>query len=166
MCIRDRYKIALSGLVFGGVFIIIFCLKMQMSLGIIFFFAIWFSIGVAITRLRAELGSRVHDLHFIGPDEILPSLIGTRRIGASNLVSFSYLYVLNRAHRSHAMPHQLEGFKIAEIVRTSLVHLVILMSLASLLGVAASFVFFLLLLIKLELGFGLLTNLSEDWKDG
>ena len=140
----NSYKIALSGLVFGGVFIIIFCLKMQMSLGIIFFFfAIWFSIGVAITRLRAELGSPVHDLHFIGPDEILPSLIGTRRIGASNLVSFSYLYVLNRAHRSHAMPHQLEGFKIAEIVRTPLVHLVILMSLASLLGVVASFVFFL-----------------------
>ena len=50
------------------------------------FFAIWFAIGIAITCLKAELGSPVHDLHFTGPDEILPSILGVRRIGTPNLV--------------------------------------------------------------------------------
>ncbi len=138
------YQMAVGGLAAGGIFIIMFCLQMQMSLGIVvLFFAIWFAIGVAITRLRAELGSPVHDLHFIGPDEILPSMVGVHRIGPTNLVGFSYLYVLNRAHRSHAMPHQLEGFKIAEVVGTPLGRLTILMFLSSLLGVVASFIAFL-----------------------
>ena len=56
---------------------------------IIVYFAIWFAIAIAITRLRAELGSPVHDLHFIGPDEMLPRLLGIRRLGAVNLTGFA-----------------------------------------------------------------------------
>ena len=79
----------------GIIFIVLFCLQVQMSVNIIApFFAIWFTIGIAITCLRAELGSPVPDLHFIGPDEILPSILGVRHIGTPNLVGFSYLYVL------------------------------------------------------------------------
>ena len=140
------YSVAIGGLVIGIIFIVLFCLQVQMSVSIVVpFFAIWFAIGIAITRLRAELGSPVHDLHFIGPDEILPSILGVRRIGTPNLVGFSYLYVLNRAHRSHSMPHQLEGFKIAATVGTPLGHLTSLMLLSSLLGAVASFVAFLTL---------------------
>ena len=117
-----------------------------MSIGIIIaFFIIWFAIGIAITRLRAELGSPVHDLHWVGPDEMLPSILGVRRIGVTNLVGFTYLYVLNRAHRSHTMPHQLEGFKIAEMVGSPLARLTLLMLLASFLGAVASFVAFVTL---------------------
>ena len=140
------YAAPICGLVIGMIFIVIFCLRIRMSVGIIVpFFVIWFAIGIAITRLRAELGSPVHDLHWIGPDEILPSILGVRRIGVPNLVGFSYLYVLNRAHRSHSMPHQLEGFKIAETVGTPLGRLTLLMLLASFLGAVSSFVAFLTL---------------------
>jgi len=138
------YRSATLGLIFGLVFIIAFCLKMGMSLWIIvLFFAIWFAISIAITRLRAELGSPVHDLHFIGPDEMLPRMFGVRRLGAANLVGFSYLYFLNRAHRSHAMPHQLEGFKLAETTHTPLRSFAILMLVSSALGALASFWAFL-----------------------
>ena len=141
---KVSYPVAVGGLLVGLAFIVLFCLRAEMTFGIVvLFFVIWFAISIAITRLRAELGSPVHDLHFIGPDEILPSLLGVRRIGTPNLVGFSYLYVLNRAHRSHVMPHQLEGFKIAESVGTPLGRLAILMLAATLLGVVTSFLAFL-----------------------
>ncbi|MEK7395699.1 MAG: DUF6785 family protein [Candidatus Poribacteria bacterium] len=138
------YRSAMIGLIFGLIFILAFCLKMGMSIWVIaLFFAIWFAISIAITRLRAELGSPVHDLHFIGPDEMLPRMFGVRRLGANNLVGFSYLYFLNRAHRSHAMPHQLEGFKLAEVTHVPLRPFFILMMVSSALGAIASFWAFL-----------------------
>lgn len=134
------YRLICLALLAGTVFIVAFCLKMDMSLWVIIvYFAIWFAIAIAITRLRAELGSPVHDLHFIGPDEMLPRLIGIRRLGAVNLTGFSYLYFLNRAHRSHAMPHQLEGFKLAEGANIPLRRFATLMMLASVLGALGSF---------------------------
>ena len=134
------YRLICVALLVGAVFIVAFCMKMDMSLWVIIvYFAIWFAIAIAITRLRAELGSPVHDLHFIGPDEMLPRLIGIRRLGAVNLTGFSYLYFLNRAHRSHAMPHQLEGFKLAEGANIPLRRFATLMMLASVLGALGSF---------------------------
>lgn len=134
------YRLMCVALLAGIVFIIAFCIKMDMSLWVIIvYFAIWFAIAIAITRLRAELGSPVHDLHFIGPDEMLPRLIGIRRLGAVNLTGFAYLYFLNRAHRSHAMPHQLEGFKLAEGANIPLRRFAMLMILASVLGAIGSF---------------------------
>jgi len=138
------YRLAIIGLILGLVFIGGFCTKMGMSPGVVaLFFAIWFAISIAITRLRAELGSPVHDLHFIGPDEMLPRMFGVRSLGAANLTGFSYLYFLNRAHRSHAMPHQLEGFKLAERARIPLRRFAVLMLFASALGAVSSFWAFL-----------------------
>ena len=138
------YRLILIALIAGSAFIVGFCLKMGMSLWIIIvYFAIWFAIAIAITRLRAELGSPVHDLHFIGPDEMLPRLVGIRRLGAVNLTGFAYLYFLNRAHRSHAMPHQLEGFKLAEGAKIPIKKFAMLMMLASALGAIGSFWVFL-----------------------
>ena len=134
------YRLMCVAFLAGIVFIVAFCIKMDMSLWVIIvYFAIWFAIAIAITRLRAELGSPVHDLHFIGPDEMLPRLIGIRRLGAVNLTGFAYLYFLNRAHRSHAMPHQLEGFKLAEGANIPLRRFAMLMMLASVLGALGSF---------------------------
>lgn len=134
------YRLILIALLGAATFIVGFCLKMGMSFWIILvYFVIWFAIAMAITRLRAELGSPVHDLHFIGPDEMLPRLLGIRRLGAVNLTGFAYLYWLNRAHRSHAMPHQLEGFKLAEGANIPLRRFAMLMMLASALGALGSF---------------------------
>ncbi|MBI1925896.1 hypothetical protein HYR99_16800, partial [Candidatus Poribacteria bacterium] len=140
------YRAAWMGMMIGLIFIGFFCIKAGMSLWVIaLFFAIWLAISVAITRLRAELGSPVHDLHFIGPDEILPRMFGVRRLGPANLTGFSYLYFLNRAHRSHGMPHQLEGFKLADGAGIPLRRFAILMMCASALGAISSFWAFLTL---------------------
>lgn len=138
------YRRAIIGLILGLAFIGSFCTKVGMSPGVVaLFFAIWFAISIAITRLRAELGSPVHDLHYIGPDNMLPRMFGVRSLGAANLTGFSYLYFLNRAHRSHAMPHQLEGFKLAEGARIPLRRFAVLMLFSSALGAVSSFWAFL-----------------------
>jgi hypothetical protein len=74
---------------------------------------------VAITRMRAELGTPVHDLHFTGPDWVLAEVAGTRSFTPQTLAGFSLFFWFNRAYRGHPMPHQLEAFKLAEVTRSS-----------------------------------------------
>jgi len=115
-----RYRTAFIGLVASIGFILFFCYRGGASVSVILvFFLLYYAISIAITRMRAELGTIVHDLHYSGPDEILTRTLGTRRIERGTLAMFSLFWFINRAYRSHPMPHQLEGFKLAERTRTS-----------------------------------------------
>lgn len=110
-----RYRTAIFILILSVAFIFFFCLRANMTFWIIsVFFIIYYAIAIAVTRMRAELGSPIHDLHFVGPDQIIPDFIGTRRIKADDLSMFSLFWFFNRSHYSDIMPQQLEGFKIAE----------------------------------------------------
>lgn len=115
------YRLALLGIIAGTAFLVYFgkLLGMNMLLGIAFF-TIYFVLAIAITRMRAEFGTPVHDLHFTGPDSILPEVFGTSRFSGSDLTAMSILYSINRAYRCHPMPHQLESFKLAEQTRSNL----------------------------------------------
>ena len=46
----------------------------------ILFFLIYFALALAITRMRAELGTPMHDLHFTGPDMIMTRVVGQPRL--------------------------------------------------------------------------------------
>ena len=110
-----RYRTAAFGALIGGLLLMAFVCAMGMSWWlVIIFFAIYFAMSMAITRMRAELGPPAHDLHGAGPDAILPSLIGPEKLGTGNLVVLSMMFWFNRAYRAHPMPFQLEGFKMAE----------------------------------------------------
>ena len=127
-------------LLLSGGALFLFCKLAGMSSWVILlFFAVYFMIAAAVTRMRAELGSPVHDLHFIGPDEMTPRMFGTRPIGPQNLTMFAYFFFFNRAHRGHPMPHQLEGYKLAERTGSDARALTWAMLLAALLGTLASF---------------------------
>ena len=146
-----RYRTAVLGIVIGLAFIIFFCTRNGVSsvfygsaAGMsttvaLAFFGIYFAISIAVTRMRAELGSPVHDLHYSGPDQILVRILGARRLGAGNLTMFGMFWFINRAYRSHPMPHQLEGFKLAERTNTSNKRLVFAMMLAVALGSLSGF---------------------------
>ena len=110
-----RYRWAFVGIVVGLVLLIAFTTALGLSpwLGIAFF-AIYLALALAITRMRAELGTPVHDLHFTGPNWMFTDLAGPRALGPSNLAALSTLFWFNRAYRSHPMPFQLEAFKMAE----------------------------------------------------
>ena len=63
--INDR--LALAGVIIGFVLLIAFSVIAGMSIWTaVLFFAIYFTLSVGITRMRAELGSPVHDLHRAG----------------------------------------------------------------------------------------------------
>ena len=109
------YRAIVITMTIAIVLMMIFCMRIGMSVPVIaIFLVIYFALSTAITRMRAELGSPVHDLHFSGPDMIMTKTFGSRRFSPGNLTGLSFLWYFNRAYRGHPMPHQLEGFKLAE----------------------------------------------------
>ena len=135
-----RYRTAVIGLIGVMAFLVFFCYRGGASVKItLAFFVLYYAISIAITRMRAELGTPVHDLHYSGPDEILTRAVGTRRLGRGNLVMFSMFWFINRAYRSHPMPHQLEGFKMAERTNMNLSRIAFALMFAALLGSLSGF---------------------------
>jgi hypothetical protein len=110
-----RYRTAMLGLIFSFLFILFFCWKAGMSLwAASIFFVLYLMTAIGVTRIRAEVGSPVHDLHFAGPEIVMVDAVGTREIGPSSLSIIPFFWFLTRAHYSDVMPHQLEGFKLAD----------------------------------------------------
>lgn len=135
-----RYRTALGFIVVGVGFLAFFSIKAGMSLWVFaLFFGFYFLLALALTRMRAELGPPVNELYNIGPDQMLPKLFGTRKLGANNLTMFAMFWGINRAHRCNPMPYQLEGFKLAEESKTNPKHLVGAMLLVSMLAIWIAF---------------------------
>jgi hypothetical protein len=108
------HRTAVLALLSGVGFLTLFCLRAGMSLwAILVFFGLYFAFSTAVSRMRAELGSPMHDLHYTGPEQVMVAALGTRKLGPSNLSMFSFFWFFTRTFDSHPMPHQLEGFKLA-----------------------------------------------------
>jgi hypothetical protein len=138
------YAWALYGAILGTVFLIVWCLAAGMTpFFALAFIAGYLLISVAVARIRAELGSPVHDLHKIGPEVILAESFGPPRVGKGNLVMFSYFWGITRAHRSHPMPHQLESMKLGSETHTSQRGLTLALMIATVLGLFCGWTFLL-----------------------
>lgn len=134
------YRSALLGIILGFLFLLIFLLKAGVQLiTAIFFLTIYLSLSLSIARMRAELGSPVHDLHYAGPDQMLPRIAGIESFSKGDLVFFTLSWGFNRAYRAHPMPHQIEGFKIAERSGTNVRLYMWAMLFASLIGSLSAF---------------------------
>jgi hypothetical protein len=111
------YRVAVLGMVLGSIALFAFSRAAGMTPWMIAaYFLLYFAMAVAITRIRAEFGPPAHDLHLGGPDGILPSVMQSNTMARQDLTMFSMYFGFNRAYRSHPMPVQLEGFKIAESI--------------------------------------------------
>ncbi|MDQ1328136.1 MAG: hypothetical protein QG641_1421 [Candidatus Poribacteria bacterium] len=138
------YRTATMGLLIGGILLLIFCYEAGMSIWVaIIFFVVYFAIITAITRMRAEMGVPVHDMHNGGPDLLMTSLIGSRALGPQNVSILTLFWFFNRAHYSDIMPHQLEAFKLAEKTNTRGKHIFIAMLISVFVGIVATFWAFL-----------------------
>ena len=136
---------------------ILFAILAGMSVPIAFaFFGIYWLLALAITRMRAELGPPAHDLHDAGPDRIIASVLGPQNLSDQNLTSLSSFFWFNRAYRSHPMPFELEGYKIAERARMHYRRLGFAIFLAVLIGIPAAFYAVLSLTYK----YGAATNMA------
>ena len=134
-----RYRTAVLCIVLCMIFITMFCYKAGMSIWVILiFFGLFFILATGITRMRAELGSPVHDQHWGGPDYMMYAAFGTQRLGPNNLTILSYLFFFNRSYDWLTMPHQLEGLKIAERAGIDNRKFAVAMILAILIGIPAA----------------------------
>ena len=138
------YRLTTALLILGFLFLVGFSYMAGMSIWLaMVFFAIYLMLVTSITRMRAEMGVPVHDMHNGGPDQLIPPTIGTRHLGAANLTILSMFWFFNRAHYSDIMPHQLEGFKLAERTNTSNKRLLIAMLVGIFVSIPATFWAFL-----------------------
>jgi hypothetical protein len=105
----------------------------------IVFFIIYFGLAVAITRMRAQFGAPVHDLHFIGPDTIMPIVGGTPAFTDKDLTVMSLYFWFNRAYRNHPQPFMMESYKLTDRTESPLKPQVLAQAVAILVGILSAF---------------------------
>ncbi len=133
-------QIAIISTIVGVIGIVGFSLRAGMSLkAISLFFAGYYLISISIGRIRAELGSPVHDLHFSGPDRMMVSLVGTNKFSQTDLTITSLFWYFNRAYRSHPMPCILEGVKMQEKTNGSVARMALFLIFAIVFGTICAF---------------------------
>lgn len=91
--------------------------------------------STALTRMRAQIGPPSHEMAFMGPNQMLVDFAGTQGLpesGLSRLVAMTFF--MNRIHRDHPMPHQLEAMKMGENTRLNQRALFIAILLATVVG--------------------------------
>lgn len=133
------YRKSFYVLILGSLFLIL--LSMQMGLPVyyaIIFFALYFLLSIAMTRIRAELGTP-HEIVFVNPQQIMLSLLGFNAIGAANMTILQSMYWFNRCYRSHPMPNQLESMKMAEGTAIKIKPLIFALMLATVVGLLTAY---------------------------
>jgi len=134
-----RYRWALAGLAAGALFLLVFWGAAGMSAwAVVVIFAIYFLLAIAITRVRAELGSP-HEIYFVNPANIMVRALGTDFIGPRNLAGISVTHWMNRCYRNHPMPNQLEAFKMAEVTGMNARRVALVLMLATVVAIGATY---------------------------
>lgn len=109
-----RYRTAIIGFAISSLVLLGFSKLAGMPAHVaLVFFAIYLALVVMITRIRAEFGFPVHDMHNMGPDQTITRIVDPSSFDNRTLGAFSLFYWFNRVYRSHPMPHQLEAMKMA-----------------------------------------------------
>ena len=134
------YRWAMLGLAGSLGFILYFWLRTGASAGVILlYFALYFALALAMSKMRAEIGPPTHELGGMATTHILVQMLGSKSLGAQNLIMFMWLWFNNRMVRSHQAPIQLEALKMAERGRIELPRLFGAMVLAVVVGVISGF---------------------------
>ena len=76
---------------------------------------LFLAFSVAVTRLRAQLGPPTHEMAFMGPNQLLVDFRGTQGVSEALVArTVTTFHFMNRIHRTHPMPTQLEAIKMGE----------------------------------------------------
>ena len=158
-------QVAVIGLVLGLVVLVLFCTVAGMSTWIaLAFILLLLGKGLIVTRIRAELGPPQLEFYRVGAESILYTALGSRRLGGRNLTMLGLLFFSDRAVGSHPMPHQLEGFKLAQ--RTGIDHkrLAMVMLISIGVGIVSSFWIFLHLGYTLGVSNRFMGYVGQPWE--
>ncbi|MCS6860198.1 MAG: hypothetical protein NZT92_07755 [Abditibacteriales bacterium] len=132
-----RYRFALLGAVGGLAFLVWFWMKAGMSpVPAAVSVAAYFLLALCITRVRAEAGGQ-HTVWDLEPKNLF-MLFDSNLLGPRNLAGAAVSHWFWRLNRSHAMPAQLEAFKMAQVQNVPTRQLVLPMLLAVLVVIPAA----------------------------
>ena len=91
--------------------------------------------SVAMTRLRAQLGAPTHEMAFMGPNQLIVDFHGTPGLSPPFVArTVTLFHFMNRIHRTHPMPFQLEAIYVAERARLSQRGMFVALILATIVG--------------------------------
>lgn len=111
---RAEFRAAFAGLGAGALFLAWFSSAIGLAWWVaLLFFGLFFLLAIAITRVRAELGTP-HEIFYVSPRTVLVTVFGVNAIGAQSLTALSVIYWFNRGYRAHPMPNQLEALRMGE----------------------------------------------------
>ncbi len=72
--------------------------------------------SVVLTRIRAQLGPPTHEFAFFGPSSIMHRFLGNHWLSDRQAVWVNQVFIsMNRVHRTHPMPYQLEAMKMGQM---------------------------------------------------
>ena len=102
---------------------------------VMFYTMLFLAFSIAMTRLRAQLGPPTHEMAFMGPNQLLVDFRGLHGVPASLITrTITTFHFMNRLHRSHPMPHQLEAMKMGERSKLNQRALFIAITIATVVG--------------------------------
>ena len=109
------YRIALLGALAGIIYLWWFLGRAGMSQWMApSFLVLYFAIVLGLSRLRAQVGTPVHSIVGMMPDNLLANAVGTRALGARGLGLLGLLKPYLLSQDNNPAPIQLEALKMAE----------------------------------------------------
>lgn len=79
------------------------------------YLGLFLAFSIALTRMRAQLGPPTHEMAFMGPNQLIVDFNGTQGLQHPTIARMATIFhFMNRIHRTHPMPHQLEAMKMGE----------------------------------------------------
>ncbi len=109
----------------------------------IFVLAIYFAFTIAVTRARAEMGGPANELGLLNHDAMLVGIFGGGIFRPRDLTMLSLTSWWGTAYGQDPIPHQIEGYKLAQLAGFSNRKMLLALTLAAVVGVPAAFIMLL-----------------------
>ncbi len=101
--------------------------------------AIYFAFTIAVTRARAEMGGPANEVGVLNHDVMLVGIFGAGAFRPRDLTLLSLTSWWGTAYGQDPIPHQIEGFKLAQLAGFSNRKMLFALVLAAVVGVPAAF---------------------------
>ena len=106
---------------------------------VVFYIILFLMFSIALTRMRAELGPPTHEMAFMGPNQLIVDVAGSRGMSPQTVTGIATIFhFANRIHRTDPMPSQLEAMKMGERSKMNPAYIFVAVALAALLGTFCS----------------------------
>ena len=120
---------------------------------------LFFIFSIVLTRIRAQVGPPTHEFAFFGPNSFMNRFIGTKAYTDKQAAWVSQVFLfINRIHRTHPMPYQLEAMKMGALNRLNQRKLFVCIALMTVFAFFVSFFFIDVWLYR--------TGNYATWNDG